>query len=143
MAAASAATAAGVTPFGNTAPAFGSAPAAEPRATADEDDVAVAALLERATPAQARLLHRILTNAAESPADTKLRRLRLSNPKVADALLASGALHSLLVPRFGWALEAGEDEFAVQSEAAARSHAPAMLRAATRLLAHADDAAPV
>ena len=130
---------AAVTPFGSKAPAFGSAPA-EPAATVAEDDAAVAALLERATPAQARLLHRILSNAAENPADAKLRRLRLSNPKVADALVASGALHSLLVPRFAWALEQGDEDFAVQSEAAARLHAPAMLRAATRLLAHADAA---
>ena len=126
-------------PFDSAAPAFGSA-AAEPPPSAGEDDAAVAALLERATPAQARLLHRILSNAAESPADAKLRRLRLSNPKVADALVTSGALHSLLIPRFAWALESGDDEFAVQSEAAVRLHAPAMLRAAARLLAHADAA---
>ncbi len=138
--AAAAAAEAVVKPFGSAAPAFGGAPA-EPPPAVGEDDAAVAALLARATPAQARLLHRILSNAAENPADAKLRRLRLSNPKVADALVASGALDSLLVPRFGWALEAGDDEYAVQSEAAARLHAPAMLRAAARLLAHADTAA--
>jgi len=142
-AAAAGAPADAVKPFGSAAPAFGGAAASPP--VTDEDDAAVAALLERATPAQARLLHRILSNAAENPGDAKLRRLRLSNPKVADALLTSGALHGLLQPRFAWALEAGDgadDEFAVQSEAAVRAHTPAMLRAAARLLAHAD-AAPV
>ena len=123
--------------FGSAAPAFGNA-AAAPQPTAVEEDAAVAALLARVTPDQARLLHRILTNAAEHPEDGKLRRLRLSNPKVADALVSSGALDTLLIPRYAWALEAGDEQFVVQSEAAVRLHAPAMLRAAARLLARAD-----
>ena len=127
--------------FGSAAPAFGGVAAAPPP-TADEADAAVAVLLARVKPEQARLLHRILSNAAEHPEDGKLRRLRLSNPKVADALVASGALETLLMPRFAWALEAGDEQFAVQSEAAARLHAPAMLRAAARLLVHADTTPP-
>ena len=138
--AAAAAAAPSAVKFGSTAPAFGS-PAAVPPPTGD-DDAAVGALLARVKPEQARLLHRILSNAAEHPEDGKLRRLRLSNPKVADALVASGALETLLVPRFAWALEAGDELFAVQSEAGARLHSPAMLRAAARLLAHADTAPP-
>lgn len=127
--------------FGSALPAFGGVTAAPPP-SAVEADAAVAALLARVKPEQARLLHRILSNAAEHPEDGKLRRLRLSNPKVADALVASGALETLLMPRFAWALEAGDEQFAVQSEAAARLHAPAMLRAAARLLAHADTTPP-
>jgi hypothetical protein len=127
--------------FGSAAPAFGSVAAVPPPAVSD-DDAAVTALLARVTPDQARLLHRILTNAAEHPEDGKLRRLRLSNPKVADALVSSGALDMLLRPRYAWALETGDEQFAVQSEAAVRLHAPAMLRAAARLLARADTSPP-
>jgi hypothetical protein len=128
--------------FGSAAPAFGAAAATactQPAASDAASEAATSALLSCVTADQASLLCRILANAAEHPGDAKFRRLRLSNPKVADALLASGALDGLLRPCFGWALEAegSADACAVQTEAAVRAHAPAMLRAAARLQATA------
>ena len=118
------------------APVFGApAPAVAPSPAPDASGAAVTALLARATASQAALLARILGNVCDSPGDAKLRRLRLGNPKVADALLASGALDGLLAPCFGWAREGdADDAFAAQSEAAARQHAAAMRRATERLL---------
>jgi hypothetical protein len=122
--------------FGSAAPAFGAAAGAPPHAAVDLSETATSALLARVTPEQAALLCRILSNAAEHPGDAKFRRLRLSNAKVADALLASGAMDGLLRAHFDWTLEAEGDAldvFAVQAEAAVRTHAPAMLRTAARL----------
>ena len=121
-------------PFGApAAPAFGTLQAVAVSVPGPHEG-AVVALCASATSAQAGLLERILRNAASDPADARKRRLRLSNPLVADALLASGALANLLQPFFGWETEgAGEETAAVLPEGACRQHAAAMLEAAGRL----------
>ena len=83
------------------------------------------------SPAQAGVLAKLLANVAGQPEEAKYRRLRLSNPKVADAVVATGALASLLLPCLGWSLgpedDGTPDAVAVTSEEQARKHAPAML----------------
>jgi len=107
----------------------------------DACDAALARLLPRLSAAQAAVLSRLLANAGGSPGEPKFRRLRLCNPKVADALVASGALAELLLPCFAWTLQEEQglpEALAVQSDEAALLHAPAMLRTAVRLQAAAD-----
>ena len=113
-------------------------PAAGPSAVSVSlADGALALLLGRITQGQAALLSKILGNAGASPGEPKFRQLRLANARVADALLASGALHTLLLPCLGWELAADEagqpDSLAVLPAAAAHLHAPVMLRAAKQL----------
>jgi len=89
------------------------------------------------SPEQASVLAKVLGNAGAHPGEPKYRQLRLSNARVADALVASGALHGLLLPCLGWQLAADDaglpDSLAVLPADAAQLHAPAMLRAAKRL----------
>jgi hypothetical protein len=95
--------------------------------------------MRRASPGSAAVLATVLRNAATQPGEAKFRRLRLSNAKVAEAVVASGALRELLLPCFGWALQADEagtaEGVAVQSDAALRLCAREMLLAAERLTA--------
>jgi hypothetical protein len=91
--------------------------------------------------AQATVLSTLLGNAGRSAGkESKFHRLRLSNAKVSDALVASGALHQLLLPHLGWTLEADEhgqpDALAVQSQAEASRFAGEMIAAAARLAGH-------
>ena len=86
--------------------------------------------MQAMSPTQAGVLAKLLANVAGQPGEAKYRRLRLSNPKVADAVVATGALASVL-PSFGWSLgpedDGTPDAVAVISEEQARKHAPAML----------------
>ena len=88
-------------------------------------------LAQGMSPAQAAVLARLLANVAGQPGEAKYRRLRLSNPKVSDAVVATGALASLLVPCLGWTLEPDDDDtpdaVAAISEEQAGKHADAML----------------
>jgi len=99
---------------------------------------ALARVLQACNSSQAAVLARVLANVASQPGDARYRRLRLSNAKVADAVVATGALAHLLVPCFGWTMEADDegtpDAVAVQSAEAAEQHAQAMQQCAQRLL---------
>ena len=92
------------------------------------------------TAAQAGVLCTVLGNAGRSAGkEAKFHRLRLSNAKVADALVASGALRHLLLPSLGWTLEADEeglpDAIAAQSPSDGARFAGEMLAAAARISA--------
>jgi PUB domain len=104
----------------------------------DKVGAALARVLQACNSSQAAVLARVLANVASQPGEAKYRRLRLGNAKVAEAVVATGALAHLLVPYFGWTMEADDegtpDAVAVQSAEAAEQHAQSMQQCAQRLL---------